>query len=341
MTQAVSINNPVLLQPPDPLRFLQVRQAPDIPVEAGEKTCFSNLQEALIVRAPTNVTMEGWRCEGSFARAVVVLIHDSIYPVIESMWQNSTGGVWKAWIDSRYPLENPQAALVDSGHGEMFISSSALHHISDPMPLGSTYSRALINIGPTKVRGDSLARLPAPDSDDTLWLHSLRRIPEDETDRTYNNHQSVVDQHQTAEHAQAALRVERLTEIQTNLGLSMQMLAEVLRISRPQLYKWFDAENSISLQKNSVLRLDEVEQLARKWRALSAAPLKSWVRERIDGGRSLFDLLTAEPLQTVEIEQAFSQIAARIAQAPKSRSARLREAGFTRRASHRSLPSDD
>lgn len=341
MTQAASINNPVLLQPPDPLRFLQARQAPDIPAEAGVKTCFSNLQEALIVRTPTNVTMEGWRCEGDFARAVVILIHDSIYSVIESMWQNSTGGVWKVWVDSRYPLVSPQAALVDSGYGEMFISSSSLQHFSNPMPLGSTYSRALTNIGPTKVWDDSLARLPAPDSDDAPWFHSLRRIPEDETDRMYNYPQSVVDQHQTAKHAQAAHRVERLTEIQADLGLSMKMLAKILGISRPQLYKWFDAEKPISLHDESIQRLDEVEQLARRWRTLSRAPLGSWVRERVDGGRSLLELFMITPLPMAEIERAFSQIIARITQAPKSRSARLREAGFTRRASHRSLPSDE
>src|SRR3989344_1479097 len=327
MTQAASINNPVLLQPPDPLRFLQVRQAPDIPVEAGVKTCFSNLQEALILRAPTNVAMEGWRCEGNFARAVAILIHDSIYPVIESMWQNSTGGVWKVWVDSRYPLENPQAALVDSGYGETVISSSALQHFPESLSLDSAYPWVSTDIGPMKRWAGYLARRPAP-SFDHEQLNFPRHIPEDEIESTYYYPQPDADQHQAAEHAQAARRVERLTEIQAKLGLSMQMLAEVLRISRPQLYKWFDVENSISLQKNSIRRLNEVEQLAQKWSAISAAPLKSWARERIDGGRSLLDLLTAEPLPTAEIEHAFLQIAARIAQAPKSRSARLREAGF-------------
>jgi len=145
----------------------------------------------------------------------------------------------------------------------------------------------------------------------------------------------------SAVRAQAARRVERLTEIKANLGLSMQTLAEMLHVTRPTLYKWFDAEKLISLQKDSVRRVDKIEQLAQKWRATSVAPLGPWLRERIDGGSSMLDLLMVEPLPTVEIERAFMQIAARIVQAPKSRSARLREAGFTRRASHRSLPSDE
>lgn len=159
---------------------------------------------------------------------------------------------------------------------------------------------------------------------------------QDATDSMYTDHQ-----HSAAEWAHAAQRVERLTEILVNLGLSIQTLAEVLQVSRPQLYKWLDAEKLISLQKDSVRRLDEVEWLAKSWRTLSVAPLGPWVRERIDGDRSLLDILTVEPLPTAEIERTLSRIAARITQAPKSKSARLREAGFTRRASHRSLPSDE
>jgi hypothetical protein len=340
MTQAALINNPVLLQQTDPLRFQQVRQPPDIPVESGVKSCFSNLQGAFVVHAPTNVAMEGWRCEGNFVRAVALLVPDSIYSVIESMWQDATGGVLRVWGDFRSPQLNPQSAHVDSEHDEMFISSSVLHRLSDPLPQGSAYSRALTDFESTKEWAGYPTRRSAF-SVDYEPSNFPRRIPEDVTDNKHYYPQPVTDQHQAAEHAQAVRRVERLTEIQANLGLSMQMLAEVMRVTRPTLYKWFDVEKSISLQNDSIRRLDEVEQLAQKWRALSTAPLGPWVRERSNGGRPLRDLLTAEPLPMAKIERAFSQIVARIVQTPKSKSARLREAGFTRRASHRSLPSDE
>lgn len=259
MNQVALISDRVQLQQ-DPLQFQRVSyQSQTIPVEGRGKTCSSSLRGGLIVHSPTNVTVEELRCEGDFVRAVVLLILDPVYRVIESMWQNATSGT--------------QFKRVDPGYA----------------------------------RQDS----------------------------------TFVLEHKSAERAQAARRVERLTEIQGNLGLSMRVLAETLRITRPTLYKWFDTEKLISLQNDSVRRLDQVERLARSWRALSVAPLGPWVRERIEGGQSLHDLLTTEPMPTAEIERVFSQISIRNVQAPKSRSAQLREAGFTRRASHRSLPSDE
>jgi transposase-like protein len=313
VNQAALINDRVKSQ----LDLFQFQQAMScgstIPADTSAKTCSGNLRGIYIVNLPSDVAMEGWRCEGDFARAVALFSHDPIYPVIKSMWQNATSGVWAVLVDSGHAQQNSQIALVDSEHDETVISTSALQHFPVPEPLSliSMYPGMSTEIGPIKRRMGYL--YPQPDT----------------------------DQHQAAEHAQAARRVERLTEIQAKLGLSMQMLAEILRISRPQLYKWFDVENSISLQKNSIRRLDEIEQLARKWSAISAAPLKSWVHEQIDGGRSLFDLLKVEPLPIAEVERAFLQIAASIAKVPKSRSARMQAAGFTRRKSHRSLPSDE
>lgn len=342
MNQVALINDRVRAQPD----FFQFQQAlpcgSTISADTRVKTCFGNLRGIFIVNLPNDMAMEGWRCDGDFARAVAILIHNPIYALIESMWQNATSGVRSVLADTRYAQQNPQIAfLVDSEHGEMVISSSsALQHFSEPLSLGSTRSQEPTAIGPTKRWAGYLAQ---PFTPSLGYEHAdfPRRIPEDATETVVRYPRLDTNEHQAAEHAHAVRRVERLTEIQAKLGLSMQMLAEVLLISRPQLYKWFDVVNSISLQKKSIKRLDEVEQLARKWSTISVAPLKSWVQERIDGGKSLFDLLTVEPLSTVEIEHAFMQIAARIARAPKSRGARMRAAGFTRRKSHRSLPSDE
>lgn len=142
-------------------------------------------------------------------------------------------------------------------------------------------------------------------------------------------------------HTPAARRVALLTEIQASLGLSMRTLAEVLQISRPQLYKWFDDGQAIRLQGESATRLNAVKQLARAWRGRSMAPLGPWLREQAEDGRSLLDLLTCKDLQVTEIEHTFDAVTGRFGQVRKSRSQRMREAGFSRRATHRSLPSDE
>lgn len=142
------------------------------------------------------------------------------------------------------------------------------------------------------------------------------------------------------DHGAAQRRVARLTEIQASLGLPMQTLADVLRISRAWLYRWFDAGQDIRLQEESAVRLNAVEQLSKAWRSRSTAPLGPWLREQV-GGQSLLDLLTSPDLPVEEVGHAFDAVTARFAQAPKSRSQRMREAGFSRRPTHRSLPSDE
>jgi len=139
----------------------------------------------------------------------------------------------------------------------------------------------------------------------------------------------------------AERRVARLTEIQASFGLPMRTLAEVLRISRPQLYKWFDTSAAIQLRGESAARLNAVERLAELWSMHTVSPLGPWLHEQVAGGQSLYDLLTQVDLSAADIESGFDTVTARIAQMPKTRSQRMREAGFTRRLSYRALPTDE
>lgn len=136
----------------------------------------------------------------------------------------------------------------------------------------------------------------------------------------------------------AALRVERLTRIQTSLGTSLQALAEILRISRPQLYKWLDLTQSVRLQAESSARLLEVERLAVEWSQRSRLPLGSAINELTPEGSPL-DLLSEENLDAARIQRALVAIAERLREAPKSPAERMRQAGFARR--QRPLPPDD
>lgn len=141
--------------------------------------------------------------------------------------------------------------------------------------------------------------------------------------------------------AAAKLRVERLARIQAALGLPTHAFAEVLRVSRPGLYKWLDASKGIALQEASRQRLAAVERLAKLWRERSNAPLNSVAHEPLEGGRTVLELLTADVLDEVAVFRAFDEAAAKLQGKPKSLSQRMAEAGFTRRPSHRSISDDE
>jgi hypothetical protein len=52
-------------------------------------------------------------------------------------------------------------------------------------------------------------------------------------------------------------------------------------------------------------------------------------------------LLSAEVISEAAVIAGFDELVGKLQEKPKSRSQRLREAGFTRRPSVRSLPSDE
>jgi len=139
--------------------------------------------------------------------------------------------------------------------------------------------------------------------------------------------------------AAARFRVERLAALQAAFGFTIQDLASVLGISRQQLYKWLDAANDIQLQEASRVRLSTVERLAREWTLRSKVPLSSISREALTGGSPIFAMMSADVIDETVIVSSFDELVAKLQTKPKTRSQRLREAGFTRRAS--SLPSDE
>lgn len=141
--------------------------------------------------------------------------------------------------------------------------------------------------------------------------------------------------------AAARLRVERLTALQAAFGFTIQDLAAVLGITRPQLYKWLDASNEVKLQEASRARLATVERIAKEWESRSNAPLSAISKEPLSTGASVFAMLSAEAINEADINSGFDELVNKLLEKPKSRSQRLRDAGFTRRSSARSLPSDE
>jgi len=137
------------------------------------------------------------------------------------------------------------------------------------------------------------------------------------------------------------LRTDRLAHIQSAFGFPLQTLAAVLRISRAQLYKWLDPEKAIELHEDSRCRLLAMENVASKWQGLTRSPLNGVAHEPLPQGGDIVSLLTRSDLRADAIDNALSQLADQIAMAPKTVSQRMHERGFGRRASIRSLPSDE
>lgn len=141
--------------------------------------------------------------------------------------------------------------------------------------------------------------------------------------------------------AAARWRVDRLSALQAAFGFTIQDLATVLGITRPQLYKWLDVGNDIKLQEASSARLATVERIAKEWTARSKAPLRSVSKEPLNGGDNVFAMLSVEVISEDAVTAAFDELAGKLQEKPKTRSQRLREAGFTRRPSVRALLSDE
>ena len=141
--------------------------------------------------------------------------------------------------------------------------------------------------------------------------------------------------------AAARLRVERLAALQAALGLSTSNLAQALGLSRPGLYKWLDASSDVKLQGASRERLAAVERIAKQWRERSTAPLSSVSNEPLADGRTVLAMMVADQVDEAAVVGAFDELLAKLAGKPKTRSQKLAEAGFKRRPSAKSLPSDE
>ncbi len=140
---------------------------------------------------------------------------------------------------------------------------------------------------------------------------------------------------------EADLRVDRLTKIQAAFGLSMKDFAEVLRISRAQLYKWIDSSEQIDIHDSNHSRLLLIEDLAKYWRKHSQAPLSRVIREPLNENLTLFDLLKARTIDKKKAEIALAILAEKLSKLAPTREQRLARSGFKRYPSHRSLISND
>jgi hypothetical protein len=141
-------------------------------------------------------------------------------------------------------------------------------------------------------------------------------------------------------HSAGRMRADRLAQIQAAFGFTLQDLAQVLGVSRAQLYKWLDPEREVQLHGESRARFNQIAQLASEWRTLSAVPLSTVAHEPVLGGTSIVSLMAEPNLDVSLVTAALRELADRTASITPSVTEGLRQRGFRRRPSARSLPSD-
>jgi hypothetical protein len=128
--------------------------------------------------------------------------------------------------------------------------------------------------------------------------------------------------------------------IQAVLGLSVPDFAQILGLSRSDLYEWLDASKDMKLHEASWERLAVVERIAMHWRERTAAALRSVVNEPLAGGRTALSMMVADAIHEAAIVGALDELAGKLRGKPKSRCQKLADAGFTPRPSARALPTD-
>ena len=213
-------------------------------------------------------------------------------------------------------------------------------HIIGARTVCSTVSKSLARTGATRALLINVDRVTSADVG-TVPKDHITTLWAQWAETTKTALQQPTPEAKAVPSAAARLRVGRLAALQAVLGLSTSDLAQALGRSRPGLYKWLDASNDVKLQDASCQRLASVERIAKQWRERSTAPLSSVAHAPMDNGRTVLAMMVADEVDESAIVNALDELLAKLRAKPKSRSQNLADAGFKRRPTSRSLPSDD
>src|SRR5436853_1514686 len=224
--------------------------------------------------------------------------------------------------------QHPILSLPDLEEDESIISVQISHAASNLRLASTSLLRTVLTIdeaySTSGVQVVSAATLE--ETDWSTWLISAKELLQRATGAT-QNYSCVIE---STPSAAAKVRVARLTAIQAAFGFPAVTLAEILKVSRPALYKWLDAEQDTTLRPENQRRLALIEMLAAKWRARSNAPLSSVAHEPVAQGRTVLDFLKDEPMDENSVKAAFERLVKKIPERPRTPSQRMAEAGFKR-----------
>lgn len=105
---------------------------------------------------------------------------------------------------------------------------------------------------------------------------------------------------------------ERLAALRRYFSLNITDLAKVLRVERPTIYSWL--QENAAPHSGNLRRIEKIYQLARDWRAMSAAPVGKYVHQPLENSQSLLNYLSAEELNETAIQRAFALIKSQLTQ---------------------------
>jgi hypothetical protein len=99
---------------------------------------------------------------------------------------------------------------------------------------------------------------------------------------------------------------EKIAGIRRYLSLNITDLAKVLNVGRPTVYSW--ATTPVNLHSNHRKQIDTVYEIARTWRALYSDPMGRLVREPLENGRTMIDLISEDKLDSEAVSKAMLQV---------------------------------
>lgn len=105
---------------------------------------------------------------------------------------------------------------------------------------------------------------------------------------------------------------QQLSDIKYYFGISISDLANVLHVQRPAIYEWLEGVNPREDNRERILNIYRYAQF---WKSQSNAPIKKHIREPMEDGKSLFELLSSEIFDDIKVKDAMLNVAARITQA--------------------------
>jgi len=123
--------------------------------------------------------------------------------------------------------------------------------------------------------------------------------------------------HQIAPTAEVPIGdAEMLGRVRHYFSLNTTELAAVLGVGRPTVYAWMQGG---PIRPGNRERLAAVYRIARSWWQRNKQPLGSLLQLKGVNGRSVLDLLSADPIDTVELEPYFKVASQRIQRATQER----------------------
>jgi hypothetical protein len=131
---------------------------------------------------------------------------------------------------------------------------------------------------------------------------------------------SQLSEHAAFKTVRPQLKVPRvqINALKKHIGFNMSEIAAILKVGRPTVYEWLEAETP-KLRENNRKRLDELYGVYEKWAETGLGRLDAYLRKTIIDNKSLFDLLSCKKINHSLVVEALSLLKQIIKKANKEK----------------------